>query len=395
VNRRLGYLFARFPVFTQTFCVREVAELYRQGFMPPVFSILRPADERPLSIPLDHIPIYYLPNTNSFAFKLRAALTASPHLRKLWSGSGDRRDRGRFREAVHLGPKLREAGISHLHVHFASLAARTAWWLKRLYGITYSFTGHANDIFCPKPNQRVTLGDIITDASLIITASDYSANLLRRDYPEANTKIFRIYNGLDLSIFPPAIPKVNPLKLLSVGRLIEKKGFPFLIEACALLRSSGVNFECLIAGAGPERDRLENLIQVNHLSNQIRLLGAMSQAEISELLARSSLFVFPGIHDSSGDMDNLPTVIIEAMASGLPIVATEIGGIPEIVQHERNGTIVPEKDSVRLAQAIAVLGSNQALLEQYGVASREIVLRKFSLSDTVAELKSLLIRCLG
>lgn len=106
-TNRLGYLFERFPSFTQTFCAREIAELYRQGVTPPVFSVRRPKDDPPQGIPLDHIPVFYVPNTNSLEFKLKTKLISS-RLTKLWSGSGDLRDKGRFREAVYLGPSFAE-----------------------------------------------------------------------------------------------------------------------------------------------------------------------------------------------------------------------------------------------------------------------------------------------
>jgi colanic acid/amylovoran biosynthesis glycosyltransferase len=391
VNRQLGYLFERFPAFTQTFCARELSELYRQGMRPPVFSIRRPAEDRPSNIALENILVYYLPDTNSLEFKIRTKLV-SPRLRDVWSGSGDLRDKGRFREAVYLGSKLRKAGVSHLHVHFAGLASRTAWWIKRLFGITYSFTGHANDIFCPKPDQRVTLSDVVQEASFIVTVSDFSANWLRRDFPEAGDKVYRVYNGLDLSIFRPATPGAKPVRLLSIGRLIEKKGFAFLVEACRLLHSTGVDFGCEIVGEGPERGHLEELIKAYRLSDQVRLRGSMSQTDIVDLLAQSSIFVFPAIHDSSGDSDNLPTVLIEAMASNLPVIATGIAGIPEIVQHNGNGILVQEKDAAQLANAIRDLAFNQDLLEKYGNLSRKIAAEKFSLSNTVAELRSIFSR---
>ena len=383
-TNRLGYLFERFPSFTQTFCAREIAELYRQGVTPPVFSVRRPKDDPPQGIPLDHILVFYVPNTNSLEFKLKTKLISS-RLTKLWSGSGDQRDKGRFREAVYLGPKLRKAGVSHLHVHFAGLASRTAWWIKRLFGITYSFTGHANDIFCPKPDQRTTLKDLVEEASFVVTVSDYSARMLRHDFPKA--KIFRVYNGLDFSLFRRATPTAEPLKIISVGRLIEKKGFPFLIEACAQLRAQEIPFTCKILGEGPDRELLDHQIRLLSLEPHVHLLGPKAQPEIIQLLARSSLFVFPAIHDRSGDTDNLPTVLIEAMASGLPVVASNIAGIPEIVRHGENGLLVAEKDSNQLAASIQRLQANAALLRGYSEKSLWLAKEHFALSKTVRQLK--------
>jgi colanic acid/amylovoran biosynthesis glycosyltransferase len=391
VDRKLGYLFERFPAFTQTFCAREIAELHRQGTAPPVFSIRRPTEARPTNIPLDNIPVYYLPDTNSLEFKIRTKFVSSG-LKDLWSGSGDIRDKGRFREAAYLGPRLKKAQISHLHVHFAGLASRTAWWIKRLFGVTYSFTGHANDIFCPKPDQRIGLSDLIREASFVVVVSDFGTKILRHGFPESAQKIHRVYNGLDLSVFKSATPGASPVRLLSIGRLIEKKGFKFLIESCRLLRSSGLPFVCQIVGEGPEHNRLEELIREYQLSESVRLLGPLPQTDLVEILAQSSIFVFPAVHDSLGDTDNLPTVLIEAMASSLPIVATEVAGIPEIVQHNENGIIVPEKDPVRLAEAIRVVARDEALAERFGRASRRIAEEKFALSITVSQLKSLFAR---
>jgi len=388
VNRKLGYLFERFPAFTQTFCARELAELYRQGSTPPVYSIRRPAESRPASIPLENVPIYYLPDTNSLGFKLRTKLIP-PRLKDLWSGSGDLRDKGRFREAAFLGRKLKAAGVSHVHVHFAGLASRTAWWIKRLYNIPYSFTGHANDIFCPKPDQRVGLGDLVRDASFVVIVSDFGANWLRSRFPESGHKIHRVYNGLDLSLFKPAAPAAEPLRLLTVGRLIEKKGFRYLIDACHLLRVAGFNFGCQIVGEGPEHSRLQELIDQYNLSDVVRLTGPLTQTELSELLAQSSIFVFPAVHDGAGDTDNLPTVLIEAMASHLPVVSTEVAGIPEIVQQNVNGILVPEKDPAQLADAIRTIASDADLLKRFGSASRRVAEEKFALFRTVGQLKRL------
>ena len=391
VDRNFGYLFERFPAFTQTFCAREIAELYRQGTAPPVYSIRRPTEPRPANISLGDVPVHYLPQTNSLEFKIRTKLVPS-HLKKLWSGSGDLRDKGRFREAAYLGQRLQKAQISHVHVHFAGLASRTAWWIKRLFGITYSFTGHANDIFCLKPDQRVSLLDLVREASFVVAVSDFSANWLSRGFPEFAAKIHRVYNGLDLSVFKSAVPGGRPVRLLSIGRLIEKKGFSVLVEACRLLRSAGFHSVCQIVGEGPERNRLNELIQRYQLSATIRLMGPLPQTELVEILAQSSIFVFPAVRDSSGDTDNLPTVLIEAMASSLPIVATEVAGIPEIVQHNGNGILVPEKDPARLAEAIQLIASDEGLLERFGKASRRIAEEKFALSNTVGQLKSLFVQ---
>ena len=388
---RLGYLFERFPAFTQTFCAREVAELYRQGLCPPVFSIRRPDEERPVNIPLDSVKIRYLPYTNSVGFKLRTKL-APPKLRRIWLSSGDTRDKNRFYEALYLSHLVRRENIGHLHVHFAGLAARTAWWMKKLFGITYSVTGHAKDIFSLEPDDRITLRDLIEDAAFTVTVSDYSADYLRKSVPAAAQKIFRIYNGLDLGLFRAARPQDGPVKMLSVGRLIKKKGFPDLIRACGRLHQSGKQFQCEIVGTGPDGAELENQIKEAGLSGTVRLVGSRSQAGLVELLAQTQIFVFPAIRERSGDSDNLPTVIIEAMASGLPVVATRVAGIPEIVAENQNGLLVDEQSPDQLARALGRLIDDPALRQQFGTKSRLRADQTFRLDKTVAELRDLFAR---
>jgi len=384
----VGYLFERFPRFTQTFCAREVTELYRQGMPVPIFSLYRPKEAIPEVDGLDRVRVHYVPSTKNPIMIAKAHLF-SPHLEEIWAADGDRRDKRRFREAVHLGPILQKSGVTHLHAHFASIAAHTAWWLKRLFGIPYSFTGHANDIFCPKPEHRVSLGDLVQEASFIVTETNYSANRLKQQFPAAQDKIVRVYNGLDPAKYKTAVPGTEPLRIVSVGRLIEKKGWRYLIEACATLRENGLPFDCRIIGDGPDEELLQHLIQQLQLNGRVQLIGPRSQSEIIDILAESSLFVFPAIHDRKGDSDNLPTVLIEALASSLPVVATKIAGIPEIIEEDANGFLVPEKDARQLAFAIERLGRDTSQLRAFGVESRRIAEQTFALEVTVARLKGL------
>jgi colanic acid/amylovoran biosynthesis glycosyltransferase len=383
--RQLAYLFERFPAFTKTFCAREVAELYRQNYRVPVFSLRRPNDERPVNIPLDEVTIQYLPDSNSPFFKIPtrwAARRFTDH----WQKEVDSRDKHRFSEAIYLGNRLKRTGIKHLHVHFAGMAARTAWWLKKLFGIDYSFTGHANDIFVEKPDQRVPLKSLVADARFIVSVSDYGVNYLKSRFPVAANKIYRVYNGINLAQFIPADPGVQPVRIISIGRLIPKKGYAELIEACGLLNKQGFDFRCTIIGGGPEHLPLRRLIEARCLDQMIELVGPKSQTEIVESLAQSQIFVFPARRDEAGDQDNLPTVLIEAMASGLPIVASSLAGIPEIITDQINGILVPQRDPEALASAIRNLLLDSKERQRLGASGLSTARAKFSLPATVQEL---------
>ena len=386
--RQLAYLFERFPAFTKTFCAREVAELYRQNYRVPVFSIRRPNDERPVNIPLDEVAIHYLPDSNSPFFKIPTRWAAR-RFTQYWQKEIDSRDKHRFFEAIYLGNRLKKAGIKHLHVHFAGMAARTAWWIKKLFGIDYSFTGHANDIFVEKPDQRVPLKSLVAEARFVVSVSDYGVNYLTSRFPLAASKIYRVYNGIDLAQFTPAEPGVQPVRIISVGRLIPKKGYAELIEACDLLNKQGLDFRCTIIGGGPEHLPLRQLIEARSLDKMIELVGPKSQTEIVELLAQSQIFVFPARRDEAGDQDNLPTVLIEAMAGGLPIVTSSLAGIPEIITDQINGILVPQRAPEALASAIRSLLLDPKKREKLGASGLSTAREKFSLAATVQELIAL------
>ncbi len=383
--RRLAYLFERFPAFTKTFCAREVAELYRQNVRVPVFSIRPPNDDRPLNISLDGVDIRYLPDSNGLWFKVLTRLAAR-RFSHIWNPKEDPRDKHRFYEAIHLGPQLEKEGITAVHAHFAGLATRTAWWIKRLFGIPYSFTGHANDIFVEKPDQRLPLRQLIKDADFVATETAFSTEYLKSKFPESANKIYRVYNGLSLDPFRLADPAAGSLQIISIGRLIPKKGFEVLVNACNTLIARGLQLKCRIVGSGPEHVPLRQLIDRLGLGKFIELTGPKAQPEIVDLLAQSNLFVFSAVEDDSGDRDNLPTVIIEAMASGLPVVTTGLGGIGEIVTHQANGLIVPEGDADSLAEAIAFLAEHAELRKSYGQHGLAVVKEKFRVETTVAEL---------
>src|SRR5947208_15358705 len=350
-----AYLFERFPSFGQTFCYREVAELYRQGVAAPIFSIRNPKDEPAQDWDTPIVKrVHYLPEEKELLEEVQRASKErrlTPAIIAALDEWGRRTDFLRLYQAVYVGLLLQEAGISHVHAHFAGMAARTAFWIAKFFPITFSFTAHANDIFAPR-NFEIGLDKLIQTARVIITETDYSKKFLRERFPERAGRIHRIYNGLNLAEFERADFSSTPPLIVAIGRLIAKKGFANLLRTCWLLMERGQSFRCEIFGEGPLEQELREQITQLDLEGRVELPGAKPQHEIRELLAAATVFVMPSVVDPDGGMDNLPTVIMEAMAAGLPVVSTSIGGIPEMVIQNETGFLVSPGYVVALTDAI-------------------------------------------
>ena len=390
---RFAYLFERFPSFGQTFCYREVAELDRQDIVPPIFSIRNPKDEPPQDWD-PHIVerVYYLPGEKELLEGVRRAAKQGNLGRNILSALnewGRRTDFLRLYQAIYVGLRLRKMGIDHVHAHFAGMAARTAFWINKFFSITFSFTAHANDIFSPR-QYEIGLDKLVDTACAIITETDYAARFLRERFSHRADRIHRIYNGLDLVEFGRANFSSTPPLIIAVGRLIPKKGFSDLIRACALLAERGKSFRCEIIGEGPLNNELRSQIDELHLQDCVVLTGAKPQTQLRRRLTAANVFVLPSVIDPDGGMDNLPTVIMEAMASGLPVVSTNISGIPEMVIENKTGFAVEPGEVVALANAIERVISDWSLAARLGHSGYERAETLFSIEKNVRELCLLL-----
>ena len=394
-SRRIGYVLKRFPRISETFVAAELIELERQGEHVTVFALSRP-DE-----PFEH----------GFVQGLRAQVVYLPHrplrqpgrvLRALAS-AWRRAPRGWLRaarsalappslkgwrkllQATVLRRELELERIDHVHAHFATSAARLASLARLMDGPTYSVTAHAKDIFHEEV-ESVRLREKLAGAAFVATVSeanaDYLAPLLGSRRPLV------VSNAVDLARL--GAPEANGRTadvVLSVARLIEKKGLGDLVAASGILRRRGLVHTVELVGDGPLREELE--AAGAREGTTVRFHGALPSEQVLRLYRRAAVFCLPCVVAASGDRDGLPTSVLEAMALGVPVVTTPLNGLAEAVVDGETGLLVPGHDPAALADALELLLVDPALRERLATAARRRVEERFSLSRSVEQLRAL------
>jgi glycosyltransferase involved in cell wall biosynthesis len=394
---RLGYLYSRYPVISQTFCDAEMLALEGLGVALEIGSIY-PALT---SLRHEHIsrlcaPIRYAPPQKILRIWEKNAKTTGKWPQELVDRHERRygqqvRAEQRARNALYFADLFARHGVDHFHVHFANRAAHTALFLKEVSGIPFSVTAHGQDFMKDLGNDDL-LREICAAAEFVAAETDYSRELLCQRCPDSAAKIHRVYNGIDLERFPDLLPsQANAMpRIISVGRLVAFKGFEHLIDACAELARRGLDFTCEIIGDGPLRDALQKKIEMLNLSPRVNLLGSLSQEVVLEKLRSADIFALASVTDRQGASDVFPTVIIEAMAAARPVVSTQLAGIPESVVHEETGLLVPSGDTIALTRALEQLIRDPELRVRYGHAGRARIEQHFRIERTVAPLLQLL-----
>jgi len=399
--RRIAYVMSRFPKLTETFILYEILELERLGVAVEIFPLIRERE------PVMHAEAQALVERAHFsrplAWKVLLAqgywLRHRPgaYIGAWWRAVAGNLGSPKFLvralavvpQAAWFARQMAELGVEHVHAHWATHPALAAYVVQRLAGLPYSFTAHAHDIYVERP----MLDEKLRAARFVATISAYNRRLLVELYGELAAKVRVVRCGVDATIFQP--PSERPSRatpvLLCVGSLQPYKGHTYLIAACARLKAAGVAFQCLLVGDGELRGSLEAQIAQLGLGAEIRLLGQQTRAQVSALMSAADVMVLPSVTTADGKREGVPVALMEAMATGLPVVASASSGIPELVLDGRTGLLAPERDAAALAEALGRLCADASLRHRLGAAGREHVLREFSLATNVARLKALLL----
>ena len=401
---QVAYLIKCFPRLSETFILHEVLELERQGLPLRIFSLLEPTGKVNQAAQEVHARVTYFPQ----GFPLRILILMATALRRFlknpWSflkiGVGalvrfhNRATPKHILYAAYLAEQLERENITHLHAHYANTPATVALLAHQITGIPFSFTAHAKDIYL---SRQDSLAYKLSAASFVATCTGYNQQYLTSLLDSRSAAaIHRIYHGLDLRVFPRRIagvaeitaPPARPL-ILTVARLVEKKGLVYLLHACRQLVDWGYDVNCRIVGEGPLRATLEQQIRDLVLDDHVELCGAETHERVIEMYQQATLFVLPSIVAENGDRDGIPNVLVESLYLGVPVVSTSVSGIPELIQSERNGLLVPARDSAALAAALTRLLNSPQLRQRLATAGRETVLAHFDMSANAQRLLNL------
>jgi glycosyltransferase involved in cell wall biosynthesis len=428
----VAYVLKGYPRMSELFIASEIYRLERLG-VPLRLYVIKPADESrrhgivarikskpeylPATTSLTKTPLRrwlaahlkdFMPSLRSVARRhplkvARAALAAFAQAVRARRGFRSWPRKVYLKEFLQAAAVadgvLRAGDVRHLHAHFCHGATTVAWLASLMTGLPFSFTAHAKDIYCESLNPAGLLRRKMRAARFVVTCTDANREHLLKVEPRA--EVHCVYHGLNAEFtellgasngaaLPSTTKESRRLRALGVGRLVEKKGFDVLVEACGILRSREVPFEAVIVGEHGEHEaEIRRRIDALDLGDSVRLAGPMEQTKLLEEYGRAGVFCLPCRVLDNGDRDGIPNVLMEAMACGLPVITTPVSGIPEIIRDGVNGRLVPPDDPAALADALLLIDADQRLARSLSTQARATVRERFDGERFAAQLATL------
>ncbi len=425
----IGYILKGFPRTSETFISNEIYLLEQAGLKISIFSLKKLEGQKVHGVSRRiNAAVTYLPEPSAYqnAGLIRwifdnITLFSRSHLRlfsmKPWVYAGTlfsvvsmsfkyadgsfktafRSFLKEFLQAGYIAVEVLNSGrIRHLHAHFCHTATTVAMFAAKLSEVPFSFTAHAKDIYRTDMNPGDLLSRKLQRAEFAVTCTKANYDYLDRLKP-ATSRLYRIYHGIDLKLFTSSNNNRSsgPPLILSVGRFVEKKGFTYLVEACRFLKDEGVSFICrMIGGFDAYAETVQASIDSLDLADIVTIHHAVTQEELKSIYQTAAIFVLPCRITDDGDRDGIPNVLVEAMAMGLPVISTNISGIPELIKDQENGLLVPQKDPRALADAIQSMLGNPDLMKEFALKGLETVHRDFDAKSNTLALKQLFEQCL-
>ena len=401
---KIAYIMSRFPKLSETFILREMNELKRLGWVISLYPLIKESETiiHPEAEPwIDQAHFFPYYSLSILVANARCFFSDPIMYLKVFIQTIVENFRSvdylikallLFPKSVKMAEDIQLELVDHIHAHYASHPALVAWIIHKFTGIAFSITVHAHDIFV----DQVMLETKISDAISVVSISEYNCRFLENIMGQGiREKINIIHCGIQPSLYADydnSFGSSNVFKIINVGSLQDYKGQIYLLEACKMLKKREIQFQCCIIGEGEERPHLEKMIKIFDLDDQVLLLGAMPQAQVAQFLTTGNCYVQPSIVTPSGKMEGIPVAIMEAFAAGLPVVATNLSGIPELVQPDKSGFLVPPADAMALANAIEAVMVDLSDAKILAEKGRSIVLDEFDLEKNALLLSKMFTR---
>jgi glycosyltransferase involved in cell wall biosynthesis len=385
-----------YPRISETFISNEILLLERLGFALHLFSMRQPRENfshegiKKIRAPATYLPETLFTSLPRLLYRnaLLAAERPGRYIQALRTAAGRLWRTRKMATVKHLLQAgylvqrlLPSSGVVHLHAHFAHSPTSVALFASQLSGLDFSFTAHAKDIYTSDPRQ---LREKIERARFVVTCTEYNRRFLKEISAGAATPIHRIYHGIDVDFFSREIltrsdEKVPapPYRILTIARITAKKGLPTVYRALKILRDEGISFRHTLIGDGEERRRILSLIKELGLDPFTQLIGAQPHRVVLEHYRSADLFVLGCEVAPNGDRDGIPNVLLESMAVGVPVVATDVSAIPELVVEGDTGLLVPPTQPEKMARAMIRLLTDIPLRERVIEAARKRVAQTF------------------
>jgi len=389
----LGMILKGYPRISESFISNEILLLEQQGIPIHIFSMRHPRESfshesvKQIKARVDYLPqsiLMALPQllfyNLSLALKrpgpyLRAILVAFRRFLRTHKSATIKH----LLQAGYLVQKLLPGSqVIHLHAHFAHSPSSVAMFASQLSGIDFSFTGHAKDIYTSNPLQ---LKEKMAKARFVVTCTEYNRRHLSTLVGNGNVALYRMYHGIDLGLFTGGDSRTNPVEpyhLMTVARLVPKKGLPTVYRALKRLQQEGVDFQHTLIGDGDDLNEVLALIRDLGLSDSCKWVGTLAHEHVLDYYRRSDLFVLGCEQAANGDRDGIPNVFVESLAMGLPVVGTRLSAIPELVRDGKTGLLVQPGDDEEMVRAMQRILTDTQLREQIISSGKKRVRQAFN-----------------
>ncbi len=384
----LGMILKGYPRISESFISNEILLLECQGIRIHIFSMRHPREPfthksvQQIQARVDYLPERILAALPQLIFynliqAVKAPGTYMGAIMIAFRRFLRTRKSATIKHLLQAGYLVQKllpgSGVAHLHAHFAHSPTSVAMFASQLSGIAFSFTGHAKDIYTSHPVQ---LKEKMAKARFVVTCTEYNRQHLIQILGNGRAAIYRIYHGIDLKLFSGGARKSRPkqpYQLITVARLVPKKGLPTVYRALQRLQQSGIDFKHILIGDGDDRDKILKLIRNLDLSGSCNWVGTLAHEQVLDYYRGSDLFVLGCEQAANGDQDGIPNVFVESLAMGLPVVSTQLSAIPELIETGQTGLLVQPGKADDMAAAMLRILTDRDLRIQVMESGKERV----------------------